>query len=114
MARVILETVRNFNPSHIAEALTVRQFVILWIHTYGTLVRTGIIEFKISLECVEVALFLSHLKRNYAEHVVFTILVGAYIYKFETNGIIEALLVYYVAHGVRSTGLCASGRNRPL
>ena len=100
--------VQLHEPAYIAEILTVRQVSILWIHTVANLEAAGILQFMLSLEGIERTLLLHYLKRINRIDMLLTISIGIDGYQFNTDSIIQSLLIHYVSDGILLTAFHSS------
>ena len=86
-------------PLNVAEVLTVRQVVVLRIHTHARAESSSMVGLYRYLEGVVIALVGHHLKWTYAVHLM---TLGYQLrierYQLESYSIYQALLVYHITH----------------
>ena len=87
-------------PANIAEVLTVRQFCVLREHTVSYLEAACVLQLMCCLERIEVALFLHYFKRRYGVNVLLAVLSCISSNQFQTDSIVQTLLVDNVGNGV--------------
>ena len=90
-------------PANIAEVLTVRQFCVLREHTVSYLEAACVLQLMCCLERIEVALFLHYFKRRYGVNVQLAVLSCISSNQFQTDSIVQTLLVDNVGNGVLLT-----------
>ena len=94
-----------YEPANVAEVLTVRQVCILREHTVRNLEATRIFHLVLSLESIKVTFFLHYIERFYGVNMLFAILSRISSHQFQTDSIVQALLVDNVSNGVFLTCL---------
>ena len=94
-----------YEPANVAEVLTVRQVCILREHTVRNLEATRIFHLVLSLESIKVTFFLHYIERFYGVNMLFAILSRISSHQFQTDSIVQALLVDNVSNGVFLTAL---------
>ena len=87
-------------PANIAEVLTVRQFCVLREHTVSYLEAACVLQLMCCLERIEVTLFLHYFKRCYGVNVLLAVLSCISSNQFQTDSIVQPLLVDNVGNGV--------------
>ena len=96
----LLLSVSRLDPAGVSEVLTVRQVCILREHTVRNLEATRIFHLVLSLESIKVTFFLHYIERFYGINVLFAILSRISSHQFQTDSIVQALLVDNVSNGV--------------
>lgn len=100
---------RLYEPTNVAEVLTVRQILALREHTVGYLEATGIFQFMLHLESIEVAFLLHNIERLYRVDVLFAVLSDVGSYQFQTDGIVQTLFVDNESNDVFLTAFDRTG-----
>ena len=103
----LLLHVRQLQPLHVAEVLTMRQVFVLWIHADSTLVESCLLRSKRALEDEVIAIAANQLQRFDREDALLTFLIGEDIYLLQGNSIVQSLFVDNITEGVLLTSLNA-------
>ena len=82
-----------------------RQVCILREHTVRNLEATRIFHLVLSLESIKVTFFLHYIERFYGVNMLFAILSRISSHQFQTDSIVQALLVDNISNGVFLTAL---------
>ena len=85
---------RLSEPANVTEVLTVWKQRVLGIHAASHLEASRIVNALIHLERIQIAFVFDYIERRYVVNMVVAIRIGTDGHHFDTDGIIQALLVY--------------------
>ena len=92
-------------PLYVAEVLTMWQLIALREHTYCSFERTSINRLNLCLKCIVITLMTNNLEWEYRINLLTILRLIGKNNKFQTNSIIQALLVYNILNLVLLTSL---------